>query len=265
MTNADAKSPTRVVQSVERALVALTMLGRSQQSVAQVSQELGLDKSSASRLLATLEEQGFAHRNLLSGAYELGPQIGALGLIYLDRHYPLREVGPILSEIAAATEETVVLSVFDGHRSVFVDKRESQHALRTSARIGNIVPLHGGASGKSVLAYLPARELDALLDSLVLKRFTPHTITNADDLRKELVAIRERGYATSFEEIDQGIGGVGVGLRDWQGSPIGAVSITAPLVRLTDERVRAWAALLRDKLAVWVSGHPIAAQPESPR
>lgn len=244
----DESRNLRTIQSVSRALTALTLIGESARGVVQLAGELGMDKSSASRLLATLEEKGFVARQPQSGSYILGAAIGRLGAIYAQRHDSFRQIAPILDELAMSTGETVTLTVFNGTDSVCVDKRESTHNLRTSAQVGRPVPLHAGASGKSVLAQLDETRARELATALGLEPFTERTLTDWDGLRLELAAIRERGYATSFEEIDHGIGGVGVALRDWQGVPTGAVSITAPLLRFTEAHVEGYARLLRRHL-----------------
>ncbi len=239
------------VQAVDRALAILDFLEPGELGVTELARSLHVDKSTASRLLGTLERRRFVSRSPLSGKFRLGSRVAALGQAYLDRVHPEREVAPLLERVAAVSGETALFTAFDGHRAIYLDKVESQQSLRTHSRIGHVAPLHCGAAGKCILAFLPGEEADRLLGTQPLERFTERTITDRAALFRELATIRRQGYAVSAQEINEGVVGVGVPLLDWSGRPIGAISVTGPLVRVGEGSLEGLVTLLQDAAREW--------------
>lgn len=252
-----ASSPARTVQSVDRALHVLEMMASGPVSVSTVARTLDVGASSASRLLSTMERSGFVSRTA-SGAFRLGPRIGSLGFAYTQHYEPARDLGPLLDVIAHRCEETVSLAVLDGWGARIVDRRQSPHPLSSSARIGNVVPLHCGASGKAILSFLPDERIRLYVAERPLDRFTANTIVDPDQLYEEVLRIRSCGHSISMEEIDEGVAGVSVPISGGDASTIGAVSITAPRIRVDDSRVAELVGVLHDVLGAhvlsWSSG-----------
>jgi DNA-binding IclR family transcriptional regulator len=102
--------------------------------------------------------------------------------------------------------------------------------------VGRRTPLHAASTGKVIMAHLMEKELEALLQE-PLERFTEHTITDPQELREELSVIRERGFATGFEEIEVGLNAVGAPVRDHTGEVIAAISTAGPAYRLSREHI----------------------------
>lgn len=249
VANGDASSETNEstssVQAVGRALDILDMLATGDKGVGEVARSLGVNKSTASRLLSTMHSRGFVGKNRLTGAHRLGAHIARLYQAYVENLRPGREAAVLVDRLAQESGETVLLTVFQGDKATYIDKVDSRQPLRTSSRIGDEAPLHCGAAGKSILAFLPDSEKRALLGAARLKRFTSRTIGDRQALFRELDRIRNQGYAISDEEINEGVIGIGVPLLDWRSMPVGALSITAPKSRLTDDRLRELIELLR--------------------
>jgi DNA-binding IclR family transcriptional regulator len=222
----------------------LDLLGRGAVGVTEGARALSVNKSTASRLFANMALRGYAARDPASGVYRLGPRVANLYQAYIAGRRLGRDATLLLERVAAATGETAILTAFESGRAVYIDRVISEHPLRTSARIGQPAPLHAGAAGKSILAMLPPPEVDALLGDGPLERFGRATLTDRDRLRSELALVRQRGYAVSVEEINEGIIGVGIPLLSPDGRPIGAIGVTGPKARFGDARIREIAASL---------------------
>lgn len=146
---------------------------------------------------------------------------------------------PHLERVLFETEETVHLCVLDAGEVLYVDKIEPSRSVRMASKIGRLSPAHCSAVGKAMLAHLPVRELDDILRQRGLTRMTARTIVTPADLRIELKAVRERGYAIDNEEAEAGVRCVGAAVLGPNGRPAGAISASAPAFRLTLERVPA--------------------------
>ena len=200
-----------------------------------------MHKSSAYRLLATLEAHGFVERGPAGRGYRLGWKPAELaGRLRSE----LRELAaPVMEELAAKSGEIVHLSVLDGAEIVYLDKRGRSQPLTVSTTIGGRSPAHASAMGKVLLAGLPQAEARRLLGARRLKRFTPTTITEPRRLALELEAVRRQGYALDNEEAFPGIRCVAAPLRDREGTVRAAISVTAPTQRIAGRRqaeIRKW-------------------------
>jgi IclR family acetate operon transcriptional repressor len=190
-----------------------------------------------SRLLSTLESEGFVHRNPNTGRFRLGVGLIELaGLVII--HTDLRNVSqPLLVQLAEQTLETVNLAVRDHNRVINIELIPSRdRRILNVGWVGRHTPLHASSTGKVILAHLTETELDALLLE-PLERFTEYTITDPQELREELSVIKERGYATGFEELEIGLNAVGAPIRDHTGKVIAAVSTAGPAYRLSREHI----------------------------
>ena len=227
------------IESVKRAIAILRCFSRSRPElgVTELSREIGVHKSTISRLLSTLEPEGFVNRNPDTGKYRLG--IGLLelaGLVII--HIDLRRVArPLLVLLAEKTQETVNLAVRDHNRVVNIELVPSRdRRILNIGWVGRHTPLHVSSTGKVLLAHLSDSERDALLQE-PLERFTEHTISDPQALREQLSVIREQGFATGFEELEIGLNAVGAPIRDHTGNVIAAVSTAGPTYRLSREHI----------------------------
>jgi len=247
------------IQAVGRALDLLNLLVDGEWGVTEIGRSLRVNKSTASRLLSTMLARGFVARNPITGSFRLGPRIAHLYQAYLDNVRLIREGSALIDRVARDSGETVLLTLFQDGKAVYVDKVDSNHALRTSSRIGDEAPLHCGAAGKSILAFLPVDEGRRLLGTGRLRRYTSHTIGSRAALSRELASIRRQGYAWSDEEINVGVVGLGVPLLDWRGAPLGAISVTAPKMRLDATRRHQLVRILTMAAKDWRQGtHSVA-------
>jgi IclR family KDG regulon transcriptional repressor len=234
-----------VLSSVSKALSLLDALGAGQAelSLSELAKRTGAHKSSAFRLLSTLEAHGFAEKGPAGRGYRLGWKLVELAGRLLSG-YGLRELAaPFMEELAEKSGEIVHLSVLEGSQIVYLDKRGRSQPLTVATTVGGRSPAHASAMGKVLLAGLPGPELQRTLGSRRLQRFTPTTITDRRRLAGELEAIRRQGFATDDEETFPGIRCVAAPLRDGAGRVLAAISVTAPAQRMDARRrseIRKW-------------------------
>jgi IclR family KDG regulon transcriptional repressor len=226
------------VQSVERAISILRSfsLEKPERGVTELSRELGLHKSTVSRLMITLERGGLLTRNPENERYRLGVDlIGMAGQVasYMD----VREVArPFLRQLAEACQETVNLSVLDLDQVVNLEQFvPAERQVKNLGRVGRRMHAHCTAAGKVLLAHLSAQDLEWIL-ATGLESFTPHTITDAQDLRRALVRVRQQGYAVAQEELEEGLNVVAAPIYDHTAQAMAAISVAGPVYRITPER-----------------------------
>src|SRR5258706_802298 len=168
--------PVGVLAKVLRVLEALDGSASGLQ-LKQVSEQTRINKSTAYRFLAHLETEGYLFRDD-AGAYIVGPKLARLGS-GIAYHATLRNVSrPVMQRLGELTSETVNLAVLDGVNVLYLDVMESSHTFRLVSQVGTRRPLHCTALGKVMLAHTPRDERDAIVASLRLERFSPHTITS---------------------------------------------------------------------------------------
>lgn len=238
------------LESWHRASGLLDTLGASHEAlgVSALSEQLRLPKSTVARYLSVLNELGFVRQSPGDQRYRLGPKLYILG-----RAVPLdalvRDAArPHLMVLTETMGETTILAVVDGATALCIEKIESAYAMRLTARIGERVPLHCGSSPRCLLAYLPETEREAYL-ARPLAAYSPATITDAATLRRAIAETRTSGYVVSRAEIDAGMVSVAAPIWDGCDSVIAAVSMAGPEIRLTEERLPAVVAAVRETAA----------------
>ena len=226
------------VRSVDRAAALLLALGEShgEAGVTELARRLGLHKSTASRLLATLEKRGLVEQDEESGKYRLGLVVIRLAE-RAERTLDLRSIAmPELDRLARATRETTGLGVLDGDQLLTVAQSDGPNLVAMGDWTGRCVPVHSVAGGKVLLASLPEREVLRLVRR-GLDRFTDKTIVNLEPLLEELARVRRRGFATAFGEFDAGLNAIAAPVHDARGQVIAAVDVWGPAFRVTPRRV----------------------------
>jgi IclR family transcriptional regulator, KDG regulon repressor len=248
MRNATRKGSDGSVQSIDRALDLLEVvcMAEGPVSLAEASARVKLYKPTAHRLLQSLGQHGLINQEPDTKAYRPGLKLFELSHEVL-RHMELRtQALPELAELNRRTNETVHLAVLDEGDVIYIDKEESQHTIRMFSAIGKRGPAHCTGVGKVLLAYLPAEELQRVLAVKRLKRYTNRTITSVAGLKRELALVRERGYAIDDTEHEAEIRCAACPVRDHAGRVTAAISLTAPTLRMSRERIEAMAPLVRE-------------------
>jgi len=231
------------VQSVQRAAALLEAIADSAEprTAPELAELCGLNRSTAWRLLATLEDEGLVDRDPASNRYSIGPAAARLAAAGTDS-LP-RTARPHLEELSLRTGETVSLAVPRRLQLVYVDQVQAPHVMAADW-LGRAVPLHATSTGKALLAFLPQEEQNAALTQSLLP-FTDSTITDPAELREELARTRRRGYAVSRGELETALWGASAPVRDREQRAIAVVSVWGAEARLKgrlDELGRAAAA-----------------------
>ncbi len=191
------------VQSVEKALTIIDTLAnsRGEMSLTEISKKLNWPKSTVYGLLSTLRDFRYVDQSNLTGFYRLGVRLFQLGN-YVAKMWDVKEIAkPYLYKINDALGETVQLAIEDNGEVLYLDKLESNQIMRIVSEIGIRLPMHCSGLGKVLLAYKPLKDAKSIILSKGMKAMTNLTITNWDDLEKQLIKIKENGYAIDDREI----------------------------------------------------------------
>lgn len=209
--------------------------------VTEVARALGLQKSNAHRLLRSLAELDYVRQVEDTARYELTLKLWEMGQRVIVRMDIATEATPAMRRLAAATQETVHLSLLEGDEVVYVHKIESPHPVRAYSAIGGRAPAHCVATGKALLAFQPPDAVDL---SAARKPYTAATITDPDALRAELGRIRRSGHAINKGEWREGVFGVAAPILDASGRAVAAIGISGPQDRFRPKAMRAWTPLV---------------------
>jgi DNA-binding IclR family transcriptional regulator len=202
----------------------------------QIAEQIGINKSTVHRLLATLEGKRFVERDLVTGVYRLG--IRSLQMAYLTlEHNDLRQLAdPFLHYLCQQYRENVNLTVLDGSDVIYIDVIESPQRVKLAAAIGQRLPAFCTASGKAILACMPQEKVQRILE-IGMPRYTQHTLLTPEAFFEDMGHVRERGYATSEQEFEDGINAVAAPIFFGSNQPVGSISVAGPSYRFTHERM----------------------------
>jgi DNA-binding IclR family transcriptional regulator len=222
-----------MIQSVDRAVRILKVLsaGPGRLGVSELSDRLGLAKGTVHGLLRTLVAHGLVEQHRDSDKYQLGAELLQLSNRYLDLS-DLRSRSLAWSEVLAGrANEAVRVGALHGNAVLIVHHVFRPDSSLQILEVGEVLPLHATALGKAVLAFLGDDVRADLLDN-GLPRLTGHTLATQAALKRELDAVRTRGYALEREEAVLGEAGVAAPIFDRAAIPIGAVGVAGPRDRL---------------------------------
>lgn len=234
---ADRLKASYTIKSINHALDVLERFqgGTDEFGIPDLSKSSELSMNYLSRLLATLEKHDFIEINETTQTYRLGVRNLEIAHALMMKKGLLQKAKPVLAALTKECEESSCLAIMRDYQICFADIVESSHPIRVAYEVGSLLPAHSTAAGK---VHLAEKDLNAYLSLNQLHSRTPNTITSADELRKQLQLIAEKGYALDNEETDNGVKGIGAPIKNHSGSVIGAVSIYGPVTRFTDERMR---------------------------
>lgn len=227
------------VQSLRHGLQILRAVAAEDQPVGitEISRTIGLAKSSISRLVATLVEEGFLAREAETGRYRLSTGVWHLGMRAISG-LDIRDISrPILRRVHDETQETVHVTIMsDDFQMIFLDKTDSTKAVLPNVQIGAPHPAYCSANGKCILAFMPDETLEALF-AKELAQHTSSTITTLAEFRPHLESIRRRGYAINNGEYREDVSGVAAPIFDHAGRVVAALGISIPTSRRSAELV----------------------------
>jgi DNA-binding IclR family transcriptional regulator len=231
------------VHTVTRALAILRAYDAVAQELAvrDFASLLGVHKSTASRLAATLVSQGFLERVPERDRFRLGPEAARIGIVAAGGLSFGLLAQPTLDELAAETGETVVLSVPSGEEALHVAQAQSAHVIGATTWVGRKTPVHASSDGKVFLAFGAAT-----LPAGPLRPASAFTIRNRSELEKQLADARERGFAQAVGDYEDGLNGAAAPVLGPSGDCVAALSVSGPSYRVPPERLPALGRLCID-------------------
>ena len=233
------------IQSIVRAVAILQCFaGGKERGLTEVSKMVGLHKSTTSGLINTLKNVGFLEQDQRTGKLRLGLELFSLAV---NARRDLAQIcEPYLNNLLEMTRETVNLAVLDSGRSeiVYIAKKETTQSVRISTSIGKRLPIYCTAIGKAIMSQMSVQQTDKLIENLEFVPFTDRTLPDKHTLRIELDAIRSVGFACDDEEFEPGLVCIAVPLLNSFSEPIGAISVSGPVMRMDAETKRRIASML---------------------
>lgn len=235
---APLENGTAAVQSVDRALTILELLAADGHlGVTEIAALLSVHKSTASRLLATLEAHGLAEQLPDRGRYRLGVGVLRLAGATRSRMDLVQESRPVTSALAAEVGETVNVVILSGRETLYLDQVSGTSALQIHNWVGKRNPIHATANGRVLLAHVSEAERDAILAALTdsggeLARLTMRTLVTREAVLADLEQIREQGYGVVRDELEVGLTAVAAPVRDSAGDVIASLSVSGPTFRI---------------------------------
>jgi len=226
------------IELVVKSMRVLETLAESSEgaTLRDIAARVGLVKSSVFRILFTLKSIGYVEQNAEGGLYRLTFKSAGLvrrggeraTLVNIARHH--------LVDLRNLLQESVWLGEKRREGIVLVDVVEAGHPLKLAYDVGDLCPVHATAMGKAIGAHLSPQQLQALLPSKKLPKFTVHTITSRRRLDTELAYIRRKGYAINDQETVEGVILVGAPLFDSLGRVFAGISVGSPIVRCSSKK-----------------------------
>jgi len=225
-----------VLNTLETCVKILTLFSDDDPtlSVAEIAATLELPRSTAYRYVAALRTHGLVEDSPDGQGIRLGGRI--LELAATISRKPLRDLAlPYMERVARETGETVILCALRKHVGVCLEKVDGHHALRVAHELGDTYPLHAGATGKAILAFLEPEEQDEILADVGLPSFTKTTITDEAQLKSHLAGVRKRGFAESEGEAIEETIGIAVPIFAASGQILASIGVSAPTYRVQGE------------------------------
>lgn len=236
----DDEKSKNPIQVADRIFLVMEMLAQNgPMGLMELSNALKLHKSTVHRLLNSLIYMGYVRQDEENNRYSLTFKIVRLAGQMLDKIDILSLVHPYLKKLRTLTGETVHFVQMDGTHAVYIAKEESQsNSIRMVSRVGSRIPLYRSGVGKAMLAMMDEEQVRQIWLNSSIEPVTKNTIVTLDHLLQVLETIRQNGYALDDEENEVGVRCIAAAIPDYRGAAAYAFSISAPVSRMTDERIR---------------------------
>lgn len=228
------------IQSIEKAFALLERFSHREKeySVTEISQALGLPRSTISRIIGTLVRLGYLKQNSESKRYGLGLKFLYLASI-VQESFILRDIAtPVLHRLRDLLGETVYMDVRDGCDRVCIESFQGLEQVRTIVEVGQRAPLYIGADSLMLLASLSKEEIDDYLKTVELVPYTENTIVNADVLVAKIVEAKENGYTYSVGQYHPGSACISAPVKDRTGKVVACISVSFPISRAVSSYFR---------------------------
>jgi len=244
------QSENKTVRALDRGIAVLAALAEGDGvSLTELAERAGEPVSTVYRALSTLQNHEVVEFEETTQLWFIGAGAFRIGSVFLKRTNILERSRPVMRALMRDTGETANLGIERGDRVLFISQAESRQTIRAFFPPGTRNLMHASGIGKALLAAFPQEQVDRIVREQGLERFTDTTITDPDDLRRELETVRRKGYAVDNEERTEGMRCIASVIHDANGDPVAGVSISGPAFRIPPnatsalgERVRTAAA-----------------------
>ena len=216
-------------RTLERGLDLLELLtqGEFEKSCTQLSKEAGFNIATTHRLLQVLVRRGYLRQNPDTSKYRLSLRLFEFGSVAVHQLNIREEALPILKDLAAETGDTAYLILLDNDEGLCLGRIDGHHYVRVLfLQIGGRMPLYIGGGPKVLLAYQSDDEIERYLNRVELRAWTPFTVIDPEEIKRDMKEIRQRGYALSMEDASRDVAAVGCPVRNSAGDVIAAVSVS---------------------------------------
>ena len=204
--------------------------------VTEIAKQLGLQKSTVHNILSTFKTMGYLTQNPSSGKYSLGVQLLQVSYIINNQMGYQKFFLPYMEKIAEKVHETVFLAIPHGEEVLYLESKQPNDTLGDRKILGEHAPMYCTGLGKALLAFLPEEEQLQHIPTTFTK-FTENTLTSQEALLEDLRQIRARGYSIDNMEHEYGVVCVAVPVFGHNGSPVAAISISGPSLRLQKDAI----------------------------
>lgn len=247
----EKKNPIQVADKLFLVLETLAKTGPV--GLSDLCQEVCINKTTLHRILNSLLYMGYVRQDEQTARYSLSFKIWDIANQFVSKIDLVEEARPHLKELAAITGETVHLVQLDGRQAIYIAKEESESSIRLVSMVGKHIPLYCSGVGKALLADMKDEQIRLIWNESDIHRLTEHTITDFSIFMEEIRSIRKQGYAMDNEENELGVRCIAATVTHINPSPQYAFSISAPIQRMDDRRMKeiaAYALRMKEKLSL---------------
>jgi len=234
-----SKTVEKSLKIIEYALKKNVSIG-----IHEIAKNLNMNTSTVQRIVNTLSRGRYLSQDSESKKYVLGLKFLEISKCILNEIDLIKIARPHLKELRDTTQETIHLMILDGSMGVYIDSLESPRRIRVVSAIGTSDDLHYSAVGKAILAYLPNNEVEKIVKIRGLKKMAINTITDFNNLKKELSEIKRCGYSIDDEEGEIGTRCIGAPIFKHNGKVNTSISLAAPCQRLTKRKINQYSPLI---------------------
>ena len=232
-----AKNPIQVAERIFQAVEELSLCEPA--GLVELSNRLELHKSTVHRILSSLQMMGYVRQEEDTGKYRLSLKWMEISNRITEKLDIVSIARPYLRKLSEISGETVHLVEVEGNEAIYIDKVESgSNSIRMVSRVGSRIPLYCSGVGKAMLAERSDEEIEEIWNSSDIRAMTPKTILSLDEFLETIREIRKFGYALDNEENEMGVRCIAASILDHEGKARNAFSISAPVGRMTDEKLK---------------------------
>lgn len=230
----------KINQSVEKTFQIIEVMaeGREPFRLQDIALKVGIPASTVLRLVNTLVSCGYANQDPITLKYSLSLKFMQIGGLVSSQTRIYEIAHPYLLELSKKCKESVCLAIEQDMEVVYLDVIDGPDGmLKITQRIGKVAPLHSTGVGKIMMLNYDSKQLNQLIAIKGLSALTPNTITDKEELLKELEKIKTQGYAIDDEECELGARCVSAGIKDYSGKNIAGISVSGPTTRMSNEYI----------------------------